>query len=289
MVEYRQIGEYRLRVAYDGRGAGTPLVICNGWGSNLEVFDKLAEALDGRPVLRFDVPGIGGSERPRLPLRVPHLAQLAEALCREYRLRRMDVFGYSWGGTLAQELAHRNPGRVRRLVLAATSPGHIMVPAMPQILPAFADPGWLTNWIRPQRFFEREFACRVGPRLFGGRRLKRNPMAILPVLRKLEKPSTWAMAWQVAGTVGWTSLPWLHRLTQPTLVLAGIDDRVINPLNPALLAWRIPDARLQWVDGGHLFPVLDAVEETAHHMRRFLDQRAKVIPFTGRDARRATG
>jgi poly(3-hydroxyalkanoate) depolymerase len=289
MIEYRQVGEYRLRVAYDRQGAGTPLVICNGWGSNLEVFDDLAAAMAGRPVLRFDVPGIGGSERPALPLRLPQLAELVEALRREYRLDRVDVFGYSWGGTLAQELARRNPRMVRRLVLAATSPGHLMVPARPRILRAFADPGWVTNWIRPRRFFEREFICRVGPLLFGGQRLRRNPMAILPLLRKLEQPSTRAMAWQVAGAVGWTSLPWLHRLTQPTLVLAGDDDRVINPLNPMLLAWRIPDARLQWVSGGHLFPVLDAVDTTAEHMRRFLDERAKVVPFTGRQTRQATG
>jgi len=288
VIEQRQIGEYRLRAAFDEGGRGLPLVLCNGWGSNLEVFDPLVEALADRPILRFDVPGIGGSERPALPLRLPALASLVEALLRSYGIERADVFGYSWGGTLAQELARRNPDRVRRLVLAATSTGHLMVPAPPRILPAFADRRWLTNWRRPRRFFEREFACRVGPRLFGGERLRRNPMAILPVLRKLERPSTRAMAWQVAGAFGWTSLPWLHRLNQPTLILAGDDDRVINPINPMLLAWRIPDARLRWVRGGHLFPVLDAVERTAEHMRTFLDEKDKVVPFGGRKWR-ATG
>src|SRR2546423_12027055 len=55
-------------------------------------------------------------------------------------LERVDVLGVSWGGALAQELARPHPDRVRRLVLAATSPGLIAVPGDPRVLLRMATP-----------------------------------------------------------------------------------------------------------------------------------------------------
>lgn len=290
LIETVRIHGQAVRAAYRP-GDGVPLVLCNGWGSNIEIFDDLVAALPGRPVLRFDVPGTGGSPRTPVPWRPSRIASLVEALWRHYGLERVDVFGYSWGGAPAQELARRNPKAVRRLVLAATTTGHAMVPARPSIIPAFLDHRWLTNWRQPSRFFGRDFACRVGPRLFGGERLRRDPTAVLPLLDKLEQPSAVSMLWQVGGTVGWTSVPWLRRLTQPTLILAGRDDRVVNPVNALILRTLIPGARLRWMTGGHLFPVLDDVEGTAAMIRDFTGDDDKVIPFSGRwrQARRGTG
>ena len=54
---------------------------------------------------------------------------------------------------------------------------------------------------------------------------------------------------------------WLHRITAPTLVLAGDDDPIVPVANGRLLASRIPDARLHIVrGGGHLFLLEQASE-----------------------------
>ena len=59
---------------------------------------------------------------------------------------------------------------------------------------------------------------------------------------------------QLYAIAGWTSLPWLHGLRQPTLVLAGDDDPIVPSINGRILARCIPDARLHVVrGGGHLF------------------------------------
>lgn len=64
---------------------------------------------------------------------------------------------------------------------------------------------------------------------------------------------------QLYVTAGWTSLPWLHTLTQPTLVLAGDDDPIIPVLNGRILAALIPTARLEVLPGeGHLFVAEEA-------------------------------
>jgi pimeloyl-ACP methyl ester carboxylesterase len=71
---------------------------------------------------------------------------------------------------------------------------------------------------------------------------------------------------------GWTSLPWLHRVEQPTLVVAGEDDPCVPLRNGRLLASRLPNARLHVVNGGgHLF-LLDEPENAAPAIRAFLDE-----------------
>ncbi len=63
---------------------------------------------------------------------------------------------------------------------------------------------------------------------------------------------------QLYAIAGWTSVPWLRRLRQPTLVLAGDDDPIVPLVNGRILARLIPDARLHVVPGGgHLFLLED--------------------------------
>jgi poly(3-hydroxyoctanoate) depolymerase len=76
---------------------------------------------------------------------------------------------------------------------------------------------------------------------------------------------------QLLAIARWTSLPWLHQIGQPTLVLAGGEDPVVPLGNARLLARRIPDSRIHVVDGaGHLF-MIDQAEAMAELVRWFLE------------------
>jgi poly(3-hydroxyoctanoate) depolymerase len=83
-------------------------------------------------------------------------------------------------------------------------------------------------------------------------------------------PDPLGYAFQLYAVAGWSSLPWLHRLTQPTLVIAGEQDPSVPLGNARRLAARIPDARLHVVKGGgHLF-LLDEPESVAPTILDFL-------------------
>ena len=125
------VGDRRLRAAIrPGTGGGPPLVVCNGIGTPLEALEPFTSVLDPTiEVVRFDVPGVGGSPAPRLPYTIHCLARLADQMLGELGYDRLDAFGISWGGGLAQQLALQYPRRCRRLVLAATSTGSLMIPA----------------------------------------------------------------------------------------------------------------------------------------------------------------
>ena len=58
--------------------------------------------------------------------------------------------------------------------------------------------------------------------------------------------------YQLISSAGWTSLPWLPRLRQPTLILAGDDDPIIPLVNARIMHRLIPRSELHIYRGGHL-------------------------------------
>ena len=69
--------------------------------------------------------------------------------------------------------------------------------------------------------------------------------------------------YQLLAMTGWTSLPWLWSLRQPTLILMGSDDPLVPPVNGRILARLIPNAELCMIDDGHLFMVTQPVQTAA--------------------------
>src|SRR6202011_2072782 len=117
----------------------------------------------------FDMPGIGGSPAPTIPYRYAQLVVLTDRLLAALGYDGpVDVLGLSWGGMLAQQYAYANPGRCRRLILAATSSGSLMLPGRPSVV------GQLAN---PRRYSDPDYFRRMAPELFGGS-LRRQPELI---------------------------------------------------------------------------------------------------------------
>jgi poly(3-hydroxyalkanoate) depolymerase len=239
---------------------GVPLLIFNGIGANLELLEPFVEALRGVEIIAFDAPGVGASPSTILPYRYRHLARLADRLMKELGYnRKIDVLGVSWGGGLAQQYAFLYPDRCRRLILAAASTGAIMVPGRLSALRRLAN---------PRRYYDRNYLKRVAPELYGGA-LDRAPNLIDHHVQHVRAPDALGYLYQLLAIWGWTSLPWLHRLRQPTLIMAGKEDPLVPPLNAKILNYLIPGAQLVFFDDGHLFLTTSA-REVAPVVRQFL-------------------
>jgi pimeloyl-ACP methyl ester carboxylesterase len=113
---------------------------------------------------------------------------------------------------------------------------------------------------------DRPMVCRdrCSTRLWEGGRRRR-----VMGRRICEAPPIWAISTDCWLWPGWTSLPWLRSLPQPTLVLMGRDDLLVPIINGQILARLIPGARLQIIDDGHLFFVTQP-QATAPILERFL-------------------
>ncbi len=253
-----------LRVARRGSGPHPPLVLLTGIGANLDMWRPFERLVRGREVIALDAPGTGLSERPRFPQRMRGLAHVVTAVLDELGVADADVLGYSFGGLLALELAHRAPSRVRRLILCATAQGLPVVPPSP--LPALM-------LLTPARYYHPRLFNLMVPRIAGGR-TRREPAQLdrQAVARLARPPQLLGYCYQLYAASGWTSVPWLWRVRQPTLILAGDDDPIIPLANPRLMARMMPAATLHVVrGGGHLF-LLDEPESVIADIHGFLDE-----------------
>ena len=200
-----------LRVAVrDGNPAWQPLLLCNGFGASLEMLQPFVDALDPRrAIIRFDMPGLGGSPAPLLPYHLATAAPLLSGLLDQLGYRQADVLGISWGGGLAQQFALRCPARVRRLVLVATAPGALMIPGYPRIL---------LRMPTPRRHQDPGYAARLAGELFGGS-TREDSSSARDLLRAVTRPGpARGSFYQLISLAGWTSLPRLRRLRRPTLI-----------------------------------------------------------------------
>jgi poly(3-hydroxyalkanoate) depolymerase len=232
-----------LRVAVRD-GVGTPLLICNGIGASLELLQPFVDALDpSRVIIRFDLPGIGGSPAPNVPYHLLTLPGLVAGLLDRLGYHQVDVLGVSWGGGLAQQFALTYPRRVRRLVLVATGTGTLMIPGHPRVL---------RHMLTPQRYRDPHYAAAAAPEIYGGS-LRDRPDRVKELLHATARVGPRrGYYYQLLAGAGWTSLPLLPFLRPPTLLMAGDDDPIIPLANAHLMRAMIPRSELFIYQGGHL-------------------------------------
>lgn len=215
-----------VRVAESGTGPA--LLLLNGLSRPIESWESFIDVLPGRHVIAFDAPGIGQSPRPLFPLSIPMLAALAARVLYHFSVDKADVFGYSHGGAVAQQLALSSPECVRHLILAATTPGvGAPVGDIAALAATPSDPSWP----------------------------KSDPLGV---------------TWRLGALATWTSLPVLSQITSPTLVIAGVRDRVVPSAATDMLATLIPGAVIVDVEAGHDLQAPDAAAQLASVVERFL-------------------
>jgi pimeloyl-ACP methyl ester carboxylesterase len=238
------------------------LLLLNGIGATLEMWQPLRQELADRPIIAFDMPGTGMSPPQTPPVRVRGLAGLIVELLARLGHDLVDVLGYSFGGVVAQELARRHPERVRRLVLCATLPGWPSVPGDPLAW-------WLM--LTPARYYDQRLARAIVPQIAGGRTAS-DRTALLGELRRrrAHPPSLRGYLHQLYAITGWTSQPWLHRLSMPTLIVQGDADPLIAAANARWLARRIPNAELYMVPGGGHLVLFDEPQRVTPAVEAFL-------------------
>lgn len=222
-----------LRVGRWREGAGeTPLLFLNGIGADIAAAAPLLAQLHGREVWTLDMPGVGGSPDALIPYGAPTMAAVVMEIADRLGHKRLDLAGFSWGGALAQQIAIQFPGRVRRLVLMATTP----VMGAPGI-------GWAA-------MFDDDMQASG---------------------LKIQTATPLGIAYQTAAMAGWTSAGYLSGLTNPALVLTGKQDGVMPACYGQMLADLIDGAVLETVPGSHLFPFTHAADISLR-ISAFLDQ-----------------
>lgn len=256
-----RVGKHDVGVCIQGEGP--PLLLINGVGANMEIWDPLVPELQAQTIA-YDTPGVGLSSLPRLPLLVPQLASTVTSLLDVLGYDEVDVMGVSLGGVIAQQVALQSPNRVRRLVLASTTWGLGMVPGNWR--------AWRTL-LSPRRYYVPGHYERVAGDFLGGR-TGRDPKLARDygASRREQPPHPVGHLWQLVAGATWSTLPCVHRIGAPTLILTGDDDPLVPPANARILHRLIPNSELQIVPGGGHLMLFDSVSEVAPVINEFLQR-----------------
>lgn len=227
-------------VSVDVRGSGDPVLLLHGIGGHAESCGPLAEQLDGHRTLCWDAPGYGDSADPAEGAQVDHVAE-AIALLEECVDAPAHLFGTSWGGVIAVQVALARPDLVRSLVLADSTRGSAVTPERAASMRARVDD--------LARLGARDFAAARAPRLVAPSCKPDVASAVEAGMARVRVPGYAAAAEHMAATdLGDV----LAHLTTPTLVVVGADDVVTGVPESQLLSDRIADARLEVIPGaGH--------------------------------------
>jgi 3-oxoadipate enol-lactonase len=273
----RYASNWPVTIAYDVQGEGSQTVVLvhgvamGRWGW-APVADRLAR--DYR-VVTIDNRGVGASDAPTPPYSAAEMARDVLAVMDAEGIGSGHVVGASLGGMVAQQLALSWPERVDGLVLACTVPGGWRNWAMPpETLYQLMWGPLLPERLRLQAFAEHS----LGPQA-----LRRRPKLAERLIAARQAAPQPSRGWlgQVAAGAFFDPDGRQRHLRQPTLILHGTADRVVDPRNAEVLAGLIPDARLVWFPGaGHLF----FWERPARFVRLvsdFIDAPATLLRTTG--------
>jgi pimeloyl-ACP methyl ester carboxylesterase len=239
---------------WERRGEGPRLLFLNGSGSTIESAGLLIDAFAASfEVVVHDQRGLG---RTTVPERQPMMADFARdaaALLDHVGWEQANVFGISFGGMVAQELAVTWPARLDRLVLCCTSPGGEGGSSYPlEELASAPVEQQVETWTRhlDTRFDDTWLAEHPGDGLI-----------VDTLVKRLTEPKTdeeqRGERMQVLARQGHDVWSRLDRITAPTLVVCGAYDGIAPRSNSEAIASRIPGAQLRCYEGGHLFVFQD--------------------------------
>jgi 3-oxoadipate enol-lactonase len=247
-----------LDIYYEIHGTGQRVVMINGTGADLRQNPIRGNGLLEQrfEVLMYDQRGLGQTSKPDVEYTMADYADDCVALMDAVGWDRAHVVGVSFGGMVAQHVAIRHPQRVDKLVLACTSSG--------------GDGGESFDLLTVHGLSADERARITLPIMDTRNDMSTDPPTLAPMFdlimpvfmsaRRLnddDPNSEMGARRQLEARQGHNVWGQLDSIASATFVTGGAYDDQAPVANVERLASKIPGARLQFFDGGHLFLVQD--------------------------------
>jgi pimeloyl-ACP methyl ester carboxylesterase len=262
-----QAGDVQFAYRRFGPRGATPLLLCNYFAANMDDWDpKVTNGLAAEhDVILFDYPGIGRSSGETPPT-VAALTEHCVAFCRAIGLTQFDVFGFSLGGMIAQQLGAEHPDLLRQIMLLGTGPRGGEGLVFDDLSVDDLDD---RSALLRKAFFTQSDASQASGRAYMERLKSRNADRDAPVSRQSASAELAAVReWGVISASDRFAM--LSKIQHPTLIVHGNKDVVVKPINAFPLAQHLPNAQLiMYPDSSHGAQSQHA-EVFLQHMKLFL-------------------
>jgi pimeloyl-ACP methyl ester carboxylesterase len=253
-TQFQDIGDVRLAFRRFGKEGAPPVVCLQHFAGTMNNFDPIHtnRLAQDRPVVLVDYRGVGRSGG-QTPDSMSGLARDIIAFIRTLGAEQVDVFGFSIGGMVAQQVALDAPHLVRRLILVGTGPaeGEGIGQFTPEVVEIVSRPGG-TEVERSalETFFSPSETSQAAGKAWLARIAERKSDREPPASAQVATAQLAALAkW---GKVSGDSYASLKKLPHRTLVWNGRNDAMVPTVNSFILQQRLPDARLMlFPDSGH--------------------------------------
>jgi 3-oxoadipate enol-lactonase len=227
-----------LVASLDGPAGAPVLVLGNSLGTSRAVWNRQVPLLSRHfRLLRYELPGHGGSAAPPGPYSIAGLGAAVLALLDEHGIERASYCGISLGGMIGMWLAAAVPDRISALGLVCTS--------------AYLPPasGWLERAGQVRAAGMASISSASVARWFTAEFTAREPAATAAFAADLERTAVEGYAGCCAAIAEMDLRPVLGLVTAPALVIAGSQDPATPPAHGAVIASGIPASRLVVVRG----------------------------------------
>lgn len=239
------------KVHYEKEGHGAPILCISGFGCSNYNFEYLRSELSKNfCLIMLDNRGMGKSDPAVIDYKLKDLADDAHSLMLELGFNKYNVIGISMGGFIAQELALKSPESILSLVLACTTssgPDFQVLNKLDEdsIRKSFALDKEVYNLLVVRATVHPEIENNE-PDLFKkilDLRIKNTPKVEQVLFQKN------------AVDEFFNSEINLSKITCPTLILSGKEDRFVLPSNSIILSEKIPNTKLKFIENSdhHFF------------------------------------
>lgn len=255
-VKYAQVGD--IKMAYYTRGQGDPMIMIMGYGATMGYWDpNLLDALDDKNTLiLFDNRGVGlSTDTVKNNTTIPQMADDTAGLLKALGYNKANVFGWSMGARVAQQVVIRHPDMVMNAIFAAPNPGgKHQVKAAKETEAKLNDPN-VPDLDKAALAFSSDPAGQVAMKQSLARIAAATASGEAP--NDMECSKETALRQDRARTTLWNAdnenYRDLAKIKVPVLVADGRVDILDPPPNSSLIAARVPFAWLAFFEGGHAF------------------------------------
>jgi len=253
-----------VRLAYEIKGDGEPLLLIHGLGSSQRDWQRQVPCFAERyRVITVDLRGHGKSDRPPTPYSIPLFARDIAGLVRTLELGAVHVLGLSLGGFIAFELAVEHADLVRSLVVVNSAPG------LPR--DRLRDRLQIAWGVFLRKLILRLFGMRALGQFLGNKLFPQPDQQQLrqQLVERWAQNDADAYLASLAATCSWNPVDRLGSITCPTCVISGEHDLFPLALKQRYTA-KLPNARLVVIPDSMHFTPLDQPERFNHTVMAFL-------------------